>query len=226
LVFLTLLTPCLEILRWSVLKGSRRGRRDDNIAGQTDLAFAEKEHGFLLARFRFASREQWAIVHIRRMGFTGEQGEARITVSHAVKMNAFCVHLVNGHFPCGFLPTARVGLFRDFLPVPPVCKNFFPVRSGYSLAQGCFDAFLGSQRPFSPGCEDTTSVVCIVFMRVLSLFLHPDAAMGNLRRSIACRMDRNNSLGTATSAIWKTIFPEWRTTFAPRPLLKSPVHRW
>jgi hypothetical protein len=28
-------------------------------------------------------------------------------------------------------------------------------------------------------------------------------------------MARNNSCGTATSAIWKTIFPEWRTTFAP-----------
>jgi hypothetical protein len=28
-------------------------------------------------------------------------------------------------------------------------------------------------------------------------------------------MARNNSRGTATSAIWKTIFPEWRATFAP-----------
>jgi hypothetical protein len=25
----------------------------------------------------------------------------------------------------------------------------------------------------------------------------------------------NNSRGTATSAIWKMIFREWRTTFAP-----------
>jgi hypothetical protein len=49
-----------------------------------------------------------------------------------------------------------VGLFRDFLPVPPVCKSFFPVRSGYSLAQGCFDATFGSQRPFSPRCEATS----------------------------------------------------------------------
>jgi len=29
------------------------------------------------------------------------------------------------------------------------------------------------------------------------------------------RMDRNNSLGTATLAIWKTTCREWRTTFAP-----------
>ncbi len=28
-------------------------------------------------------------------------------------------------------------------------------------------------------------------------------------------MARNNSCGTATSAIWKSIFREWRTTFAP-----------
>ncbi len=38
-------------------------------------------------------------------------------------------------------------------------QGLFPVPSGYSLAQGCFDACLGSQRPFSPGCEDTASVV-------------------------------------------------------------------
>src|SRR5208282_5104267 len=104
----------------------------------------------------------------------------------------------------GFQPTTRVGLFRDFLPAPQVCKNFFPVRSGYSLAQGRFDATFGSQRPFSPGCEDTSSVVSSIPLRLLSLFLHPEVAVANLRRSIACRMDRNNSLGTATSAIWKT----------------------
>jgi hypothetical protein len=63
--------------------------------------------------------------------------------------------------------------------------------------------------------EDTSSVVSIVFMRVLSLFLHPDAAAGDLNRPIPSRMARNNSLGTATSAIWKTIFRESRTTFAP-----------
>jgi hypothetical protein len=28
-------------------------------------------------------------------------------------------------------------------------------------------------------------------------------------------MARNNARGTATSAIWKTVFLEWRTTFAP-----------
>src|SRR5208283_3991324 len=60
-----------------------------------------------------------------------------------------------------------------------------------------------------------TPLPCVVFMRWLSLFLHPDGAVANLSRPILSRMARNNSRGTATSAIWKTIFPEWRTTFAP-----------
>ena len=55
-----------------------------------------------------------------------------------------------------------------------------------------------------------------VFPCILDAFgFHPDIAVANLRRSIAFRMLRNNSRGTATSAIWKTIFREWRTTFAP-----------
>jgi hypothetical protein len=43
-------------------------------------------------------------------------------------------------FPIWFLAHDPRGPFRDFLPVPQFYKNFFPVRSGYSLAQGCFDA--------------------------------------------------------------------------------------
>src|ERR1700677_1696971 len=35
--------------------------------------------------------------------------------------------------------------------------------------------------------------------------LHPDVAVANLSLSIAFRMSTNNSGGTATSAIWKTI---------------------
>jgi len=45
--------------------------------------------------------------------------------------------------------------------------------------------------------------------------LHPDIAVANLSRPIPSRIARNNSRGTAASAIWKTIFREWRTTFAP-----------
>lgn len=48
----------------------------------------------------------------------------------------------------------------------------------------------------------------------IHFFLHPDTADGNLRLSIAPRMARNNSRGTATSAIWKITCREWPTTFA------------
>jgi hypothetical protein len=84
-----------------------------------------------------------------------------------------------------------------------------------SLAQDCFDAYFGFQRLFSPGCEDTSSVVAIVFRRLLSLFLHPNNAVANLSRPIRSKMVWNNSLGTATSAIWKTTCQKWHTTFAP-----------
>ena len=40
--------------------GSRLGRRGDDIAGQADFAFAEEEHGFVLAGLGFARRQQWA----------------------------------------------------------------------------------------------------------------------------------------------------------------------
>ncbi len=45
--------------------------------------------------------------------------------------------------------------------------------------------------------------------------LHPDIEVANLSRPIRSKIVWNNSRGTATSAIWKTIFREWRTTFAP-----------
>jgi hypothetical protein len=45
--------------------------------------------------------------------------------------------------------------------------------------------------------------------------LHPDIAAANLNRQLPSRMARNNSRETATSAIWKTIFRELRTTFTP-----------
>jgi len=45
--------------------------------------------------------------------------------------------------------------------------------------------------------------------------LNPDIAGDNLSRLIRSKIVWNNSRGTATSAIWKAIFREWRTTFAP-----------
>jgi len=49
--------------------------------------------------------------------------------------------------------------------------------------------------------EDTSPVAINPFLGSGSLLVHPDAALANLRRSIARRMSRNNSRGTATSAI-------------------------
>ena len=72
-----------------------------------------------------------------------------------------------------------MGLFRDSLPAPPVCKDFVPVRSGYSLGQGAICRHLRLSARFSMPSEDTSSVVSVVFMRLLSLFLHPDHTVAN-----------------------------------------------
>ncbi|MGD0744397.1 MAG: hypothetical protein ABSA45_04500 [Verrucomicrobiota bacterium] len=105
-------------------------------------------------------------------------------------------------------------ILNHSLPIPQICKDFFKSSNGFSLAQGTICRQLRLPSRFSMPTEDTSSLVAIVFMRVLSLFPYPDAAAGNLSRPIPSRMARNNSRGTATSAIWRTIFREWRTTFA------------
>jgi len=113
------------------------------------------------------------------------------------------------------MPTAGMGRFRDLLLTPQVGKSFFPVRSRFLSGKGALHSDLRPSTGFSTPCEDTAPVVFIVFKRVHSLFRYPDAATGNLSRPIPSRMARNNSRGTATSAIWKIICREWRTTFAP-----------
>jgi len=121
----------------------------------------------------------------------------------------------NWDFPFGFLPTTSVGSFGDSLSAPHVCKSFFQSTLGFFMAQGTLRCDLRLFTRFSTRCEDTFSVILGVLLRLLSLFLHPATPVGNLRRSIASRMALNNSRGTATSAIWKIICREWRTTFAP-----------
>ena len=59
--------------------------------------------------------------------------------------------------------------FRDFLPTPQVCKSIFQSALGFSLAQGGASLRFVLFTRFSTRCEDTFSVVSIVFMRVLSL---------------------------------------------------------
>jgi hypothetical protein len=49
--------------------------------------------------------------------------------------------------------------------------------------------------------EDTSPMAINLFLSSGSLFIHPDAALATRSRSIARRMSRNNSRGTATSAI-------------------------
>ena len=75
--------------------------------------------------------------------------------------------------------------------------------------------FWAPNAPFLPDAKTPLPWFPVFSCNSIHFFLHPDAAAGNLSRPIPSRMARNNSLGTATSAIWKTIFPEWRATFAP-----------
>src|ERR1017187_9296343 len=55
-----------------------------------------------------------------------------------------------------------------------------------------------------------TPLPCVVFMRLLSLLLHPDNTVANLSRPIPSKMARNNSRGTATSAICRQCLPARR----------------
>jgi hypothetical protein len=47
--------------------GSRRGDGHNDGAGQADLAFADEEHGFVLARFGFAGHQQEAVARLRKV---------------------------------------------------------------------------------------------------------------------------------------------------------------
>jgi hypothetical protein len=73
-------------------------------------------------------------------------------------------------FPVWFLAHDQREPFRDFLPSSPVCKSFFQSALGFSMAQRALRCVLR----FSSPPEDTSSVMLIFFMRVLSLFLHQD----------------------------------------------------
>jgi hypothetical protein len=108
-----------------------------------------------------------------------------------------------------------VGVFAILFMCHRIASPLFQFAHGFSLAEGALRCHLCLSAHFSTSREDTSSVVSALFMRLLSLFLHPDNTVTNFRRSMAFRMSRNNSQGTATSSIWKTILLEWRTTFAP-----------
>ena len=75
----------------------------------------------------------------------------------------------------------------DSLPVPQIGKNFFLGTFGFSPAQGTICRQRRLPTRFSMPSEDISSVVSIVFMRVLQLFLHPDGAVANLKCPILSR---------------------------------------
>ena len=78
----------------------------------------------------------------------------------------------------------------------------------------CFDAIVGSNAIFL--LEVKTPLPLLPWFSCDSFHFHyPVAAVGDLSRPIRSKIVWNNSLCTATSAIWKMIFREWRTTFAP-----------
>ena len=56
---------------------------------------------------------------------------------------------------------------------------------------------------FSAMYKDTSSVTAVAFDCFLAVFIQLGAAIGTLKRSKAFKIARNNSRGTATSAIWK-----------------------
>ena len=80
--------------------GSRLGRRGDDIAGQAKFAFAEEEHGFVLAGLGFARHQQGPVVYVWRMGFAGQIAEAGVAVALAENMHAFdqSAQFIEAHF--------------------------------------------------------------------------------------------------------------------------------
>ena len=83
------------------------------------------------------------------------------------------------------------------------------------LSRSVLSAFVFPITPFQTVVKTPLPWFSVFLCKSFHLFLYPDADDGILRLSIALRMSRNNSRGTATSAIWKITCRECRTTFAP-----------
>ena len=115
-------------------------------------------------------------------------------------------------------PRPAWAVFQDFDSPLHCCKYFsssFSFHALFFLFRGSAGTILDHQHAFPSECKDSASAAP-VFLCIFDTFrVHPDIAVANLSRPIRSRIAWNNSRGTATSAIWKTIFREWRTTFAP-----------
>jgi hypothetical protein len=112
------------------------------------------------------------------------------------------------------MPTIGVGGFVIFCLLPEFASHFSSLPLLFVRRRRCFAAILCSNAHFLP--EMKTPPPLLPWFSCDSFhFHHPVADAGDLSRPIRSKMVWNNSRGTATSAIWKTVFREWRTTFAP-----------
>ena len=106
-------------------------------------------------------------------------------------------------------------LFVIFFQLHRFASPFSSPPSVFLWHRGALRCDLSFSHAFRPDAKTPFPWFPLFSCESFHFLLHPDAAAGNLSRPIPSRIARNNSLGTATSAIWKTIFREWRTTFAP-----------
>ena len=93
----------------------------------------------------------------------------------------------NWDFPFGLLPTNGGGGFRDLLPALLICKTFSKSALGFCPAQEVVCRHFVFKCSFSPGGEDTASVVALVLCDSFHFF-HPDIAIANLSRPIRSKM--------------------------------------
>ncbi len=95
-------------------------------------------------------------------------------------LRARTIRNLNRDFPFGFLPKTSLSLLSNLLAVPQVCKSFSPPPFVFSEAKRALRCDLCLFRHSSIQCESNSSTAAFIFVRVLSLFLHPNAAAGNL----------------------------------------------
>ena len=110
-------------------------------------------------------------------------------------------------------------------------RTFFWCATRLSLEQGCFDALWGLQLPFSPGCEDTASVVSGIQAEAQrNLLAFGSESVGNSRKSLffqtieysGTRRRRHHVVGAGQNRLDGNDAPI--ASFKGRILLKSESH--
>ena len=92
--------------------------------------------------------------------------------------------------PVCFPAPVRMYLFTFFTPPRRFARTFFGSPLVFLWHRGCW-----LPSPFSPGCEDTASVVFSIPPRRSGRFLHLDFVVANPRRSIARMHGRQTPCG-------------------------------